>query len=623
MSEVAAAAGSRVPNRLGALWRAYAGSPLAVAAAAVLLLTVLAGAAASAIAPQDPYDLAGLSLFDGRLPPLSRGADGNLYLLGTDDQSRDMLSAILYGLRTSLTVGLVATAAAAGVGVPLGLLAAWKGGRVDSLVMRLVDLQLSLPAILVALALLAALGRGEDKIILALALVQWAVFARTARASAAVERQRDYVAAAQCLGLPARRVLFGHVLPNALPPITVIAAVEVAHAHRAGSDAVLPRRRTAGGPAFARPLDRQRVPIPAERAVLDQHVPRRGPAGAGVRPQPCRRPAARGPGPSGRPRVNVLEVEALEVQFPSPSGPLRAVDGVSFALAPGQVLGLVGESGSGKTMTGYALLRLVPPPGRIAGGRVRLGGRDLLALSEAEMRRVRGDRIAVIMQDPMSCLNDVLRIGTQMAEAVTSHRRMGRTALRALARDALGRVGIPSPEERLDAYPHELSGGMRQRVAIATALMNRPAVIVADEPTTALDVTIQAQILSEVQRACAEDGTALLWITHDLSVVAGLADRIAVMYAGRIVEHGPADAVIGAPLHPYTEGLMASVPARNRPGERLRQIPGGMPGLAGLPTGCAFRPRCPRAGNACAARPALAELRPGHAARCVHPLLPC
>ncbi len=229
MSEAAAPAAPRVPNRLGALWRAYAGSPLAVAAAAVLLLTVLAGAAAPVIAPQDPYDLAGLSLFDGRLPPLSRGADG-LYLLGTDDQSRDMLSAILYGLRTSLTVGLVATAAAAGVGTPLGLLAAWKGGRVDSLVMRLVDLQLSLPAILVALALLAALGRGEDKIILALALVQWAVFARTARASAAVERQRDYVAAAQCLGLPARRVLFGHVLPNALPPITVIAAVEVAHA---------------------------------------------------------------------------------------------------------------------------------------------------------------------------------------------------------------------------------------------------------------------------------------------------------------------------------------------------------------------------------------------------------
>ena len=321
--------------------------------------------------------------------------------------------------------------------------------------------------------------------------------------------------------------------------------------------------------------------------------------------------------------MNVLEVEDLQVQFPSPAGPLRAVDGVSFTLARGQTLGLVGESGSGKTMTGYALLRLVPSPGRIAGGRVRLGGQDLLTLPEAAMRRVRGDRIAVVMQDPMSCLNDVLRIGTQMFEAVASHRRMGRAALRALARDTLGRVGIPSPEERLDAYPHELSGGMRQRVAIATALMNRPEVIVADEPTTALDVTIQAQILSEVQRACAEDGTALLWITHDLSVVAGLADRIAVMYAGRVVEHGPADDVIGAPLHPYAEGLMASVPARNQPGGRLRQIPGGMPGLADLPSGCAFRPRCLRADAACEERPALAELRPGHGVRCVHPLLPC
>lgn len=218
------------PSRLPALWRAYAASPLAVAALVVLVAMVLAGAFAAQIAPQNPYDLAKLSLFDGRLPPMTRTGEGTLYLLGTDDQARDMLSAILYGLRTSLTVGLVATVTAAAVGVPLGLLAAWRGGRTDSLVMRLVDLQLSLPAILVALALLAALGRGEGKIILALALVQWAVFARTCRAAAMVERRRDYVAAAHCLGIPARRVLFGHLLPNALPPITVIAAVEVAHA---------------------------------------------------------------------------------------------------------------------------------------------------------------------------------------------------------------------------------------------------------------------------------------------------------------------------------------------------------------------------------------------------------
>ena len=217
-------------GRFAAVWRAYAGSPLAVVALVVLVAMVLAGTFAAQIAPQNPYDLAKLSLFDGRLPPMTRTDEGTLYLLGTDDQARDMLSAILYGLRTSLAVGLVATAAAAAMGVPLGLLAAWHGGRIDNLVMRLVDLQLSLPAILVALALLAALGRGESKIILALALVQWAVFARTTRASAMVERRRDYVAAAHGLGIPARRVLFGHLLPNALPPVTVIAAVEVAHA---------------------------------------------------------------------------------------------------------------------------------------------------------------------------------------------------------------------------------------------------------------------------------------------------------------------------------------------------------------------------------------------------------
>jgi len=223
--------GGGVRRRLGGqAWAAYAGSPLSVGAAVVLGLVVLAAVAAPLVAPQNPYDLAALDLFDGRLPPWSRGDADALYVLGTDDQARDMLSAILYGFRTSLLVGVAATAAAAAIGVPLGLLAAWKGGRVDSLVMRLVDLQLSLPAILMALALLAALGRGVDKIILALTLVQWAVFARTARASAMVERQRDYVAAASCLDIPAHRVLFGHVLPNALPPISVIAAIEVAHA---------------------------------------------------------------------------------------------------------------------------------------------------------------------------------------------------------------------------------------------------------------------------------------------------------------------------------------------------------------------------------------------------------
>ena len=320
--------------------------------------------------------------------------------------------------------------------------------------------------------------------------------------------------------------------------------------------------------------------------------------------------------------MSVLEVEGLTVHFPTAAGNRPAVDAVSFTLRRGHTLGLVGESGSGKTMTGYAILRLVPPPGRVASGRVRLNGQDLGSLPERAMRHLRGNRIALIMQDPMACLNDVLRVGTQMVEAVQAHRPVRATAARALARDALGRMGIPHPEERLDAYPHEFSGGMRQRIAIATALLNQPDVIIADEPTTALDVTIQAQILSEVQRICAEDGTAMLWITHDLSIVAGLADEIAVMYAGRIVERGPSDSVVAAPLHPYAEGLLASVPARNQPGTVLRQIAGTMPGLANLPDGCTFRPRCPRADVACLPVPTLTEMQPGHWARCVHPLRP-
>jgi peptide/nickel transport system ATP-binding protein len=298
---------------------------------------------------------------------------------------------------------------------------------------------------------------------------------------------------------------------------------------------------------------------------------------------------------------------------------VRAVDGVSFEVKPGEVLGLVGESGCGKTVTGFSILGLVDPPGRIVGGRILLDGKDLLKLKEEELRRIRGAEVAMVFQDPMMTLNPVLRIDTQMVEALRAHRSMdSREALR-LARQALERVGIASPDERLRAYPHQFSGGMRQRVAIAIAMLNRPRLIIADEPTTALDVTIQAQILHEAQKLCRESGTALVWITHDLSVVAGLADRICVMYAGRIVEAGPVDEVLDAPLHPYTQGLIGSVPSRNRRGSPLAQIPGVMPSLAELPPGCAFRGRCGRAAPACAEEPQLSE-RSSRLVRCFYPL---
>ena len=316
-----------------------------------------------------------------------------------------------------------------------------------------------------------------------------------------------------------------------------------------------------------------------------------------------------------------MEVRNLRTHFFTRAGVVKAVDDVSFTVSRGKVLGLVGESGSGKSVTGFSIMGLVDPPGRIVGGSIWFQGKDLATLSDEQMRKLRGNRIAMIFQDPMMTLNPVLRVDTQMIETVLAHEKVSEAEARRRSRDALGMVGIPSPEERLKAYPHQFSGGMRQRVAIAIALLHRPDLIVADEPTTALDVTIQGQILAEVQKLAATTGTSLIWITHDLSVVAGLADDIAVMYAGKIVEQGDVGEVLDKPLHPYTHGLIGSVPSRNRRGEPLRQIPGMTPSLLSLKPGCAFRARCPRAQDDCGVMPELHPWLPNRLARCHHPHL--
>jgi peptide/nickel transport system ATP-binding protein len=318
-------------------------------------------------------------------------------------------------------------------------------------------------------------------------------------------------------------------------------------------------------------------------------------------------------------RRSTLDVVDLKTHFFTKAGVVHAVDGVSFSLAPGEVLGLVGESGCGKSVTGYSILGLVDPPGRIVSGRIEFAGRDLAALSEGELRDLRGSRIAMIFQDPMMTLNPVLRVDTQMIEAIQAHRSIGRSEARALARDALAQVGIAAPERRLKAYPHELSGGMRQRVAIAIAFLNKPELVIADEPTTALDVTIQAQILHEAQELCRKTGTAMIWISHDLAVVSSLADRVAVMYAGVIVEQGRAGDVIRAPLHPYTRGLLGSVPSANARGSRLAQIAGMTPSLINLGPGCRFRARCPRAVEECGVEPAITSPVAAREVRCWRP----
>ncbi|HSM75247.1 MAG TPA: ABC transporter ATP-binding protein [Desulfobacterales bacterium] len=291
-------------------------------------------------------------------------------------------------------------------------------------------------------------------------------------------------------------------------------------------------------------------------------------------------------------RQPLLSVEDLEIRFRLRHGDLTAVNRVSFELARGDRLGLVGESGAGKSVTGFGILNLVNKPGYIAGGRLTFEGRELTALPEEELRRIRGNRISMIFQDPMMTLNPVLTVGTQMVETILAHRKISRSEATAIALDRIRKVAIPSPEKRLRQYPHEFSGGMRQRIVIAIALLNAPALIIADEPTTALDVTIQADILALLLGLCRSEQMGLILITHDLAVVSQVAQRIAVMYAGTIVEIGPTAQIAGNPQHPYTRGLLGALPQRVPRGRRLNQIPGMMPTLTRVPPGCPFSNRC-------------------------------
>src|SRR5690554_259592 len=318
-------------------------------------------------------------------------------------------------------------------------------------------------------------------------------------------------------------------------------------------------------------------------------------------------------------RTPVLSVRHLRVEFPTRKGVLVAVDDVSFDIARGEVLGVVGESGAGKSMTGSAVIGLIEPPGRIAGGEVQLNGRRIDDVPYEEMRKIRGRRIGMIFQDPLTSLNPLYSIGYQIIETIRTHAPMSEAAARKRAIALLTDVGIQGAEARIDAYPHQFSGGMRQRVVIALALAAEPELVIADEPTTALDVSVQAQILALLKRVCAERGAAVMLVTHDMGVIAETADRVAVMYAGRLIEIGPVKEVIRRPQHPYSEGLMASIPGLAERRERLYQIEGSMPRLAAIPEGCAFNPRCPHAAERCRTeRPELLPAGAGRAACWLH-----
>ena len=314
---------------------------------------------------------------------------------------------------------------------------------------------------------------------------------------------------------------------------------------------------------------------------------------------------------------NTLVITGLQAGFPGPRGEVLAADGVDLTIPRGTIAGLVGESGCGKSVTALSVMGLLPPPGRVKGGTITFEGRDLTALSEAERRKLRGDRMAMIFQDPMTSLNPVYPVGRQVAEVLRLHRGLDRKAARAQVIDLFRQVGIPDPEARYDAYPRQLSGGLRQRVMIAMAMACRPALLIADEPTTALDGTIQAQILRLMAQLCRQAGTAILLITHNMGVVAQLCDQVSVMYAGQVVEAAETFALFAAPRHPYTLGLLKAIPSVESTQDRLYTIPGTVPELGHAPSGCRFCPRCDRAQAICAqAAPPMTEVSPGHWVRC-------
>ena len=315
----------------------------------------------------------------------------------------------------------------------------------------------------------------------------------------------------------------------------------------------------------------------------------------------------------------LLDVQDLTVEFPTRRGTLRALDGVSLSIAPGEVLGVVGESGAGKSLTGAAIIGLLEPPGRVAGGAVLLDGQRIDRLGEEKMRRVRGKQIGAIFQDPLTTLNPLYTVGRQLVETMQAHLGLNDRDARQRAVGWLEMVGIPAAARRVDAYPHEFSGGMRQRVVIALALCAEPRLVIADEPTTALDVSIQAQVIALLKRLTREHGTAVMLVTHDMGVIAETADRVAVMYAGRVIEIGPVRDVVKHPAHPYTEGLMGSIPALETRVERLRQIDGAMPRLTAIPPGCPYNPRCPKVFDRCLVeRPPLLDAGPTMAACWLH-----
>ena len=556
---------------------------------------------------------------------------GALHPLGQDEYGRDVLSRLLWGARVSLLVAAASSGLAAVLGVALGVLGGFLGGAVEAVAVRSMDVVLCFPPLLLALLVVTLAGPGAATLVPVLALVYLPGFVRVAHAGVRAMRSLDYVDAVRALGAGRGRIMLRTVLPNIGGPVLVQISLAAASAIVLESGlSFLGLGVVPPAPSWGLMIGAARATMPqapllllwpclalsltilamnalcdALRDAVDPHRPPRRVPRAALAPP--------GPPPEGE---AVLRVQDLTVEIDTPSGRVRPVRGVSLVVQAGETLAVVGESGSGKSLTGLAVMGLLPPAARVAAGAAWLEGQEVLSMPAPALRRLRGARMAMVFQDALSSLNPMHRIGAQVAEGLRAHGGMERGAARVRAGALLARVGIPDPVRRAQAFPHELSGGMRQRVMAAIGIALDPVLLIADEPTTALDVTIQAQVLALLGSLKRERGMAMVFISHSLPVVAEVADRIAVMYAGEVVEAGDAAAVLGRPLHPYTAALLRSAPGED--GSLPVGIPGAMPPPHLLPPGCVFAPRCAHRRPACvAAHPALADVLPGRSTRCI------
>lgn len=568
------------------------------------------------------------------LRPLSEG-----HVLGTDHLGRDLLSRLVWGTRLSLAVGFAAALVAGLLGAAIGVIAGYIGGRTDNVTMRGIDMLMAFPYILLALAIVAVLGPGLLNALIAVAVVNIPFFARNIRGVTVGIAHREFIDAARLAGMGPARILLGEVVPNIVPVVVIAMSttigwmiLETAGLSFLGLGSQPPQADLGSmlGEARAAMITAPHTSIVPGVMILlivmsvnflgdgirDALDPRLR-SGALSRPMAATRvDRAPVPKPQGD---GLLSIEGLQTQFHVGARIYRAVNDVTLHLEPGECLGLIGESGSGKSVTALSVMGLVAsPPGVITAGAAWLNGQDLIGAPYEVLRGFRGRKVAYVFQDPLSTLHPLYRIGDQLIEAIRVHEPVSHAQAQARAIKLLDDVRIPNPAARARAFPHELSGGMRQRVGIAMALANDPDIIIADEPTTALDVTVQAQILALLADLRRSRGLAILFITHDFGVVAQLCDRVAVMYGGQVVETGPTPEVLASPAHPYTRRLIECVPELGKGRRALAAIPGLPPAVDDLPAGCAFAPRCDKAQDLCRAG-TIALTGRAHQVRCLFP----